>query len=186
MFAADQQGDLVQLDQHLVPVFGPKGALQEIGPTLAALKFDANSVYDVQNITHWEGKRHGLIIQLNVNTWVYNQTAFQEAGVKEPTPAWTWDDFLDSAKRLHRPQDRRWGATSCHSYPYTWYWSANVPYMDAKGTKTSWDTPAGREILQWWADLVLRHRVAPSPREISGQASWTSARATTPSSATPT
>jgi multiple sugar transport system substrate-binding protein len=167
MFAADQQGDLVQLDQHLVPVFGPKGSLQEIGSTLAALKFDANSVYDVNNITHWEGKRHGLIVQLNVNTWVYNQSAFREAGVPEPAPTWTWDDFLERARRLHQPQDGRWGAYFSHSYPYTWFWSAGVPYMDAKGTKTSWDTPAGREVLQWWADLVLRHRVAPSPRVIT-------------------
>ncbi|MGH2368368.1 MAG: hypothetical protein ACRDI2_09215, partial [Chloroflexota bacterium] len=129
--------------------------------------FDLNSVYDVENITHWNGKRHGLLIQLNVNTGVYNRSVFQENGVKEPTPNWTWDDHLAAAKQLTQSVDNRWGTSSDHNYPYEWFWSANVPYMDAKGTKTYWDRPASREILQWIADLVLRWRVTPSPREAS-------------------
>ncbi|HEX2035760.1 MAG TPA: hypothetical protein VHS99_16405 [Chloroflexota bacterium] len=166
LFAAGDQGDLFQLDQHMVPVYGPKGVLQDISSTLASLKFDLNSVYDVENITHWEGKRHGLLIQLNTHSGVYHKTAFLEAGVKEPTPDWTWDDYLDTAIKLHRPQENRWGTQGLSpGYFYTWFWSADVPYMDAKGTKTSWDSPAARPILQWLADLVLRYRVAPSPAE---------------------
>jgi hypothetical protein len=37
--------------------------------------------------------------------------------------------------------------------------------MDPKGTKTFWDSGPSREILQWLTDLVVRHRVAPSPQE---------------------
>ncbi|MGH2353896.1 MAG: hypothetical protein ACRDJN_20005 [Chloroflexota bacterium] len=168
LFASDQQGDLFQLDQHMVPVYGPKGVLQDISSTLASLRFDLNSVYDVENITHWNGKRHGLLIQLNTHTGVYNKSAFVEAGVKEPTRDWTWDDYVAAANTLHRAQDNRWGTTGLSpGYFYTWFWSADVPYMDAKGTKTYFDTPAARPILQWLADLVLRYRVAPSPREAS-------------------
>jgi multiple sugar transport system substrate-binding protein len=165
LFAAEQQGDLVQLDQHTVPVFGPKGALHNIGPVLAGLKFDLNTLYDVNNITHWEGKRHGLIVQLNVNSGVYNKSAFQQAGVREPTPDWTWEGYLEAARRLNKPQDSLWGTNVVPGYPYAWYWSANVPYMDAKGTRTSWDSAPSREILQWLTDLVQRHRVAPTPQE---------------------
>lgn len=39
-FAADQQGDLVMVDQHLIPVFGPKNVLEDITSTMATLKFD--------------------------------------------------------------------------------------------------------------------------------------------------
>lgn len=161
-FAADQQGDLVQLDQHMIPVFGPKGALADIGSTLATLKFDTTRLYDVDNITHFGGKLHGLLIQFNVNAWTYNVNAFKEAGLKEPTADWTWDDYLDTAKKLTRPNDERWGTTLVPGYPYAWYWSADVPYMDEKGTKTLWDTPASKEIMQWLVDLAQRHRVAPT------------------------
>jgi multiple sugar transport system substrate-binding protein len=163
-FAADQQGDLVMVDQHLVPVFGPKGVLQDISSTLAALKFDLNSIYDIQNITHWEGKRHGLLIQLNSFNWLYNVNAFQEAGVKEPAAGWTWDDVVEMAKRLNRPQDDRWG-TNISSEPYHFFWSANAPYLDPKGTRSLWDTAPVREVVQWLVDLAQRHRVAPTQKE---------------------
>ena len=166
LFASDQQGDLVQLDQHIVPVFGPKGSLQEITPTLNALKFDVNKVYDVQNITHWNGKRHGLLIQLNANTVLYNRTAFLQSGVKEPTAAWTWDDYVDAARRLSQPEKDFWGSNLSPD-PYYFFWAANVPYLDAKSSppKSLWDTPAAKDVLRWMADLTLKHRAAPSRRE---------------------
>ena len=128
-----------------------RGPCTTSGPVLAGLKFDLNSFYDVNNITHWEGKRHGLIVQLNVNSGVYNKSAFQQAGVRGSPPLdWTWDGYLEAARRLNKPQDFLCGApTRCPGYPYAWYWSANVPYMDAKGTRTSWDSAPSREILQW-------------------------------------
>lgn len=166
LFAADQQGDLYQMDQHLIPVFGPKNVLFDISSTLASLKFDVeNLVYDVNNITHFGGKRHGILLQLNVSTVVYNTNAFQEAGVAQPTAAWTWDDYVQVAQKLNKPSVDRYGTNVVPGYPYSWFWSANIPYMDAKGTQTYWDSPAAREVLQWYADLTLRHRVAPSPRE---------------------
>jgi ABC-type glycerol-3-phosphate transport system substrate-binding protein len=166
LFAADQQGDLYQMDQHLIPVFGPKNVLFDISSTLASLKFDVdNLVHDVNNITHFNGKRHGILLQLNVSTVVYNKNAFQESGLAEPVPAWTWDDYVALAQKLNKPTENRYGTNVVPGYPYSWFWSANVPYMDAKGTQTYWDTPASREILQWYADLTTRHRVAPAPRE---------------------
>lgn len=164
-FAADQQGDLVQLDTYLLPVFAPKGVLQEITPTLAALKFDTNSLYDFPYLTQYGGKRLGLLIQLNANSVVYNTNAFQDAGVTEPAPTWTWDDFVELARKVHRPQDSRWGTDL--SSLYAWFWSADVPYLNATGTAALWDSPAARPILQWHSDLVLRHRVAPSPAEVA-------------------
>jgi ABC-type glycerol-3-phosphate transport system substrate-binding protein len=170
LFAGDQQGDLVQLDQHLIPVLGPKGVLQEIDSTLAALKFDPATLYDVPNITHWDGKRHGLLIQLNSFNWIYNLDAFREAGVKEPsaqTGGWTWDDVVDAAKRLTRTQggaDDRWG-TNISGEPYPFFWSANAPYLDPKGTRSLWDSTPAREVVQWLVDLAQRLRVAPTQKE---------------------
>ena len=173
LFAADQQGDLYQMDQHLIPVFGPKNVLFDLSSTLATLKFDPNSLYDVDNITHYPspgGPRHGLLLQLNVSVVGYNKNAFQEAGIAEPTPAWTWDDYLVMAQKLNRPNDNRYGSNIVPGYPYSWFWSANVPYMDAKGSMTYWDTPPSREILQWYSDLAQRHRVAPTPRDATAKA----------------
>jgi ABC-type glycerol-3-phosphate transport system substrate-binding protein len=168
LFATGEQGDLYQLDQHVVPVFGPKGVLQDIGPTLAALKFDVNSVYDVPNITHWNGKRHGLMIQLQTFTTIYNLDAFQRAGVAVPTASWTWDDWLEAARKLNKPLEAtpQWG-THLSGEPYHMFWSADAPYLNQNGTATQWDSPACRAVVQWMVDLAQRHRVTPTPAEIT-------------------
>ena len=166
LFATGEQGDLYQLDQHVVPVFGPKGLLQDISSTLASLKFDVNSVYDVPNITHYNGKRHGLMIQLQTFTTIYNVDAFQKAGVKIPAANWTWDDWLESARKLNLPLEAtpQWG-TTLSGEPYHMFWSAAAPYLNANGTMAQWDSPACRAVVQWMVDLTQRHRVTPTPLE---------------------
>jgi ABC-type glycerol-3-phosphate transport system substrate-binding protein len=166
LFATGDQGDLYQLDQHVVPVFGPKGVLQDISSTLASLKFDVNSVYDVPNITHWNGKRHGMMIQLQTFTTIYNVDAFQKAGVKPPTSSWTWDDWLDMAKKLNQPLEANplYG-TELSGEPYHMFWSADAPYLDPQGKTALWDQAGPRAVVQWMVDLVQRHRVMPTPQE---------------------
>ena len=164
LFASDQQGDLIQLSEYLVPVFGPKNVLADIGPTLSSLKFDANSVFDIKEVTHANGKRHGLMTQISYFAWAYNKNYFQEAGIKEPTKDWTWNDALDIARRLSRVTDNRWGIRP-NGEIYAWLHSANATYLDVKTQKVTWDAPAVKEALQFIADLVVRHRVAASPKE---------------------
>jgi ABC-type glycerol-3-phosphate transport system substrate-binding protein len=163
-FAADQQGDLVQVDQHLIPVFGPKNVLEDISPTLATLKFDLNTIFDIENITHYKGKRHGLLIQLNSNVWVYNKNLFQEHGVAEPTDKWTWNDHLEAARKLANPDENRWGMhVRVDLYP--WYWQAGVDYLTPDGTRTLFDSGGSRQVLQWLTDTVVKYRAAPSNQE---------------------
>jgi ABC-type glycerol-3-phosphate transport system substrate-binding protein len=164
-FAADQQGDLFQLDQWLVPVYGPKNVLQDISPTLAALKFDENSVFDIPDRTHWKDKRIGFLIQLNFANWIYNKNAFQEAGVSEPAPTWTWDDYTELARKVNKAQDNRWGTIVIANEPWKFFHMAGVPYWDLPKNEALFDRPAAREIIQWQTDLVVKHRVAASPRE---------------------
>lgn len=166
LFATGDQGDLYQLDQHVVPVFGPKGVLQDIGSTLASLKFDVNSVYDVPNITHYNGKRHGMMIQLQTFTTIYNVDAFQKAGIKTPAATWTWDDWLDMAKKLNQPLEAvpQYG-TTLSGEPYHMFWSAMAPYLNPAGTASLWDSPDCRAVVQWMVDLTQRHRVTPTPAE---------------------
>jgi ABC-type glycerol-3-phosphate transport system substrate-binding protein len=163
-FAADQQGDLVQVDQHMIPVFGPKGLLEDITPTLNALKFDLSSIFDIDTITTWKGKRHGLLIQLNSNVWIYNKNLFQLHGVAEPTDKWTWQDHLDAARRMTDPGQNVWGM-NVRVDLYPWYWQAGVDYLTPDGLRTLFDSAGSKQVVQWLADVTTKHRAAPNNPE---------------------
>lgn|GEM_PF-1644277 len=163
-FAAEQQGDLVMVDQHLIPVLGPKNLMEDISSTMATLKFDFNSVYDIANITSFGGKRHGILVQLNSNVWVYNKDLFQQAGVAEPTANWTWNDHVDAARRLSKPDEGRWG-TNVRADLYPWFWQAGVDYLAPDGKKTLYDSGPARAVWQHVVEIVTRHRAAPSNAE---------------------
>lgn len=163
-FAADQQGDLVMVDQHLIPVFGPKAVLEDITSTMATLKFDFNSVYDIANITSFAGKRHGILVQLNSNVWVYNKALFAKYGVAEPTANWTWNDHLDAAKRLTKPEENIWG-TNVRADVYPWFWQAGVEFLAPDGRSTLFDSGPARAVWQHIVETVTKHRAAQTNAE---------------------
>ena len=56
---------------------------------------------------------------------------------------WTWDDWLDIARKLNRPLDAtpQWGTDLLRrAVPHVLV--GQRPYLDAKGTTALWDTPA--------------------------------------------
>jgi ABC-type glycerol-3-phosphate transport system substrate-binding protein len=163
LFASDTQGDLMQISNYLVPVVGPKG-LADIGPTLASLKFDSNALYDVKDLTHSDGKRHGMMSQLNWFGWVYNKSLFQSEGVKEPTKDFSWNGLLEASRRLSRTQDNRWGMR-LPGEMYHWVWAAGANYMDPQDLQGA----VGQSGGQGSAPVRGRLRAAPQGDARSGR-----------------
>jgi multiple sugar transport system substrate-binding protein len=110
-------------------------------------------------------------------TWVlfYNRQAFGQSGVKPPTTAWTWDDFLRTARDLTRPagggggQTTQWGTAlePLVDFFYPWLWGAGGDDIEPTRETSSIDQPPAVEALQWLADLRLKHHVAPPAGELS-------------------
>ncbi|MEV6389334.1 sugar ABC transporter substrate-binding protein [Nocardia xishanensis] len=103
----------------------------------------------------------------------YNRALFADAGLTPPTrwrDAWSYDEFLDAARALTRRdgdgRTRQWG-----------FADAWVPYFSAAcfgmnngaewftpsvhPTRTNLGDPRFAEGFQFYADLAVRHRVAP-------------------------
>jgi multiple sugar transport system substrate-binding protein len=110
-------------------------------------------------------------------TWVvfYNRRAFDQAGLKPPPNAWTWDDFLRAARDLTRPapggagQSGQWGTAlePLADFYYPWLWGAGGDDVEPTRETSSIDQAPAVEALQWLADLRLKHQVAPPAGELS-------------------
>lgn len=49
-----------------------------------------------------DGKLYGINLGANTYVLIYPPELFKQAKVKEPTPTWDWEDFMDTCRKLHK------------------------------------------------------------------------------------
>jgi len=97
----------------------------------------------------------------------YNKDLFDKAGIPYPSDDWTWSDFLDIAKKLTKVDER--GRTTQYGF-YGWAWK-NFIYGNGGALVDDVRDPEETEIsskksiegLQFYVDLILKHKVMPTP-----------------------
>lgn len=128
-----------------------------------------------------DGGIYGLPNDFTPMVVYYNPTLFSKAGVPAPQAGWTWDDQLAAAQKLTLDKNGRnrldpgfdennvvqWGYR-LSQYAYQWVYriwqnGGDVVSPDHTTATGFLDAPAAVEAIQWYADLVLKHKVAPSP-----------------------
>jgi multiple sugar transport system substrate-binding protein len=128
-----------------------------------------------------DGGIYGLPNDFTPMVVYYNPTLFTKAGITPPQRGWTWDDQLAAAQKLTLDKNGRnrldpafdeanvvqWGYR-LSQYAYQWVYriwqnGGDVVSPDQKTATGFLDAPAAVEAIQWYADLVLKHKVAPSP-----------------------
>ena len=113
----------------------------------------------------------------------FDETATSGAGVTPPaasSSAWQWDKFVEAADKLtqdangRRPSDSGFDAGSIQRYGVATpalpaivalLKSNGVELFDDAGTKTNIDSPEAIAVIQSIADMVFKHRVAPTPAQ---------------------
>jgi multiple sugar transport system substrate-binding protein len=114
----------------------------------------------------FEGKIYGLPYKLQPGPMgiYYNADALTKAGVRPPDLNTTFDEVADLGRRLNQP-GVMWGFHGTGNNPgYQWVvhylraWGTDVISDDGK--KSQLASPQGLASLQWYHDMVFRHRVA--------------------------
>ena len=91
---------------------------------------------------------------------VYNRKLLQAAGLDDPSPDWTWDDFREYAKALNDPAKKISGTaysvagnedTTWHLWPQLWQNGGDV--LDDEGMP-AFNSDAGVEALEYWRQLA--------------------------------
>jgi ABC-type glycerol-3-phosphate transport system substrate-binding protein len=117
----------------------------------------------------FEGKQYGLPFEWNpgnINVVMYNKDMVQAKGVKEPTDAWTHDEYTDFTVKM---TDATNGIFGTDIFPQTYYdFGDNVrdlggDVMSDDGKKFLFGTdPKCREVAQWFTDFRVKYKVAPN------------------------
>jgi len=164
--------DVAVTEISSVPVLGALGAAQPLDDLVAAeggKKFLDKFWPSMLLNCAYGAKVYGIPFQRSTPVMYYNKDAFQEAGLDPEKPPLTWDELVMAAQKLtKRDGDRvtRWGL-ELPLEAFNWFYYALV-YANAgeslspDGTKVLWDQPKPVESLQFWYDLVNKHKVTPA------------------------
>jgi multiple sugar transport system substrate-binding protein len=124
-----------------------------------------------KNLTKFAGDKI-YSLPTNVGTWAvfYNKKIFDDAKVPYPKGEWTWDQYVETAKKLTDASKGIYGSTM-PDYDNMLYLLAAQRGIDgykADGS-SNYDDPAFKESLQWYGDLGNKLKIQPSWLEIKSK-----------------
>ncbi|MET3941966.1 multiple sugar transport system substrate-binding protein [Paenibacillus sp. PvP094] len=171
MSAGNDQPDLVWIQDVYLADFAEKGLLLELNKYMDREKLNKEDwLPGAMERGTWEDKLYALPRDLITINIAYNKDMFDEAGVTYPQDNWTWDEFLDAAKKLTK-RDEKGRTLQFGMASYSWQEAivANGGGLFSQdGSEVLMDSPETIEALQWVADLTTVHHVAPTTAESQG------------------
>jgi multiple sugar transport system substrate-binding protein len=166
--------EIFEMESKRMPSF-VNGRLLDLTRRFAASKKAAKAVFwpNDWDRAFWEGKQYLLPQFDNPGVIYYHAGAFQKSGVpappEQPTErTWTWDVFLDAARRLTNPAEGRFGYIQNEWWVYLepWIWSNGGDFLSKDRKTLVLDQPAALEAIAFAVETRLRHRVFPTAAEL--------------------
>jgi len=175
MFAGGTPPDLFRQETFGFATFVSRGAITALDPYIRRDRFDTEDFFPAAlRNWQWKGRQYGIPF-LGIRIMYYNRAMVDQAGAARPPASWkdgrwTWDAFLELARKVVVRQGTsatRWAfdVGTVRRDWQTWVWSNGGELFSDDGTKTFLGEEPAIQALQFLADLIHRHRVAPTAAE---------------------
>jgi multiple sugar transport system substrate-binding protein len=164
-------------DNSQLAAYVRSGIAMDLTDDLPRYGIDLNAVWPcLKPIIYYGGRAFAHPGNANAPAIWYNKDIFDAAGVPYPQNGWTWEEFIEIAKRLTKYDERGRPVQSPLLINDTeWYrifptqWGAHK--YTAEGTRSAWDSPESLAGAQFFQDLMHKHRVIPSLGEVQSMSS---------------
>jgi multiple sugar transport system substrate-binding protein len=179
MMAAGSPPDVFFINNIDFPGLASRGVLKPLDPFIQRDKYPTGDIFPgILKAFQWEGAQYGLPRDVSNLVVFYNRNLLRKAGLPDPKPDWTWDDFLRYAKALTVEKDGKrvqWGVSFQTFYLFwqPWVWSAGGRFYSPDHSKFLLNSPPSVEGLQFYLDLRYKHHVAPTPEEAQDRGPFT-------------
>ena len=172
--AGGEQIDVIMIAIEGLGLLAKKNVLVPLDEFLAA-DTEANDI--LQNDVHKtlremlqvDGKQLEYPFSWNNMVTYYNTEIFKAEGIEPPKADWTWDDFLEVCLKIAKVSG---GADDRYAYSFwgsgmfgmaPWYFNNDTSPLTKDWSASNLLDPKVAETLQFMADLILKHKVAPNP-----------------------
>lgn len=157
--------DLVTLDASSAAVFIDNGTLLDLTPYIERDSFDLSAFYpNVVNVARRDGALYALPTDFTPMVMYVNRRMVEQAGAQLPRGKWSFDEFIALAKATTRPGQYGFEFTNWMPGWVMFPWNNGSDVLSPDGTRATGflDSEKSIEAVQFLADLVQKHHVAPS------------------------
>lgn len=167
--SADPTYDIVMADDPWIPQMASTGALLDLKKDAAQWTdpgYDWNDFNPAPLAAgEWQGTQYGVPLRSNMLMMFYNKSLYKAAGVPEPTPGLTWDEYMKQAPQLVRDsngdgQVDKWAVGTYFTRdpltPTVWQtiFNANGGQLLDADNKPAFNNATGVAALQTQVDLL--------------------------------
>ncbi|MER6141111.1 ABC transporter substrate-binding protein [Streptomyces sparsogenes] len=92
--------DVMQLDYRMINQYADGGVLLDLGRHKELRTSEMDKGLLATGVVN--DKRYAIPVARGSETVVYDSVLWRKAGVPEPKPGWTWDDWADAMRKLSR------------------------------------------------------------------------------------
>ena len=172
--AGGQQLDVIMIAVEGLPLLSSKKILLPLDPYFDAdaeakniLMTDIHKT--LREMLQYEGKQMEFPFSWNNMVMYYNTKIYEDKGIDPPKPDWTWDDFLENCLKV---ADVKGTADDLFAYSFwgagmfgmcAWFYGNDTSPLTDDWKDSNMLDPKVAETLQFLADLILKHKVAPNP-----------------------
>jgi multiple sugar transport system substrate-binding protein len=123
----------------------------------------------LREMMQYDGKQMEFPFSWNNMVMYYNTKIFEDEGIDPPGKDWTWNDFLSVSDRIANVSG---SAEDRYAYSFwgsgmfgmsAWLFNNDTSVLTPDWQDSNMLDPKVAETLQFLADLILKHKVAPNP-----------------------
>lgn len=179
MIAGGTPPDIASFQGWEWQVYADKGVLTPIDELVGtgALKGLYPNLPAIETTTKRKGKLYLVPMEIATMVMFYAKKPFQDAGIPFPTDEWTFEQFLETAKKLTKTD----GANKLFGYQANGSWFRDIGWIVGAGKrefdnvidpkKAQFNQPEIVNLIQTVAyDVYHTLKIAPTPADMSGGA----------------
>ncbi|AGE22476.1 MULTISPECIES: ABC transporter substrate-binding protein [Geobacillus] len=170
MLAGNAAPDVFFLGSEDYRTFQKKGVLLDLTPYFKEEYSIDDFIPSAASIMQIDGKIFGVSSCTVSPVLFYNKKLFDEAGIpypsSDPQKAWTWKQFVEVAKKLTKKNGDKveqfgvFGLENNYMTVAEYFSNGGSPYNNSF-TKSTFNTPEVKQVLQSVLDLRVKYGVAP-------------------------
>ena len=177
--AGDVPPDVMALyDPQSIRLFAKNDVLLDLRPYVDEYKLPVDRLYpNLGQYIYYQGRIVGIPENCGPYVLFYNKKLFREAGIPYPKPGWTWDECLETAKKLTKYKTVNGRKVNLQKGLYVgdydwWFfiWMYDGHLFSPDGKTCLMDSEAVKKGVRYWADLKLKYHVTPTTSEAQSMA----------------